>query len=180
MHLDLQYYLQPEEIAQLLLLDSQTGSAIHLFDLTADWYLGDGQRQAIHPKLSGDTNHNKTQLLWYPVAMLRGVFQRAAVAIVLMGSMLTPFGNCLQRTHKTAHSCCSHASESHKTAQTNCCVASAPLSAVVVAPNLPGSAPMTAAQEFISLVEFSSRSEFPSLALIPPHSPPTGAFNLRI
>ena len=130
--------------------------------------------------LSGDTNHNKTQFSWYPVAMLRGVLQRAAVAIVLMGALLAPFGTCLQRMHKAAHSCCSHASESRKTAQTNCCVASAPLPAVVVAPNLPGSAPMTAAQEFIFLDEFSSRSEFPSLAVIPPHSPPTVAFNFRI
>ena len=112
--------------------------------------------------------------------MLRGVFQRAAVAIVLMGSLLAPFGNCLQRTHKTAHGCCAPASESNKTAQTNCCTASAPLPAVVVAPNLPGSAPMTVAQELISLDEFCSRSEFPRFAVIPPHSPPTGAFNLRI
>ena len=128
----------------------------------------------------GDLHHRKQEFPWYAETMLRGVFQRAAVAIVLMGSLLAPFGTCLQRTHKAAHSCCSHASESRKTAQTNCCIASAPLPAVVVAPNLPGSAPMTVAQEFISLDEFSSRSEFPILAVIPPHSPPTGAFNLRI
>jgi len=112
--------------------------------------------------------------------MLRGVFQRAAVAIVLMGALLAPFGTCMQRTHMGAHSCCSHASESRKTAQSNCCVASASLPAVVVAPNLPVSAPMTFAQEFISLDEFSSRNEFSILAVIPPHSPTTGAFNLRI
>jgi hypothetical protein len=112
--------------------------------------------------------------------MLRGVFQRAAVAIVLMGLLLAPFGTCLQPAHKTAHGCCAPASESGKAAQTNCCTASAPLPAVVVAANLPGSAPMTVAQEFISLDEFSTRSEFPRLAVIPPHSPPAGAFNLRI
>jgi hypothetical protein len=112
--------------------------------------------------------------------MRNGVFQRAAVAIVLMGAMLAPFGICLQPTHKAAHSCCSQASKSSQSVRTNCCTASAPLPAVVVAPNLPGSAPMTVAQEFISLDEFSSRSEFPILAVIPPHSSPTGAFNLRI
>jgi hypothetical protein len=111
---------------------------------------------------------------------LIGVFQRAAVAIVLMGSLLAPFGSCLQRTHNTRHGCCAPASESNKTADTNCCAASAPLPAIVVAPSLPGSAPMTVAPEFVSLDEFSSRSEFHVLALTPPQSPPTSAFILRI
>ena len=85
--------------------------------------------------------------------MLRGVYQRAAVAIVLMGSLLAPFGTCLQPTQKAAHSCCSHASKSNQSVRTNCCTATAPLPAVVVATNLPGSAPMTVAQEFILFTE---------------------------
>jgi hypothetical protein len=112
--------------------------------------------------------------------MLQGVFQRAAVAILLMGSLLAPSGICLQPAHKAAHSCCSHASKSHQSVKTNCCTASAPLPAVVVAPNLPGSAPMTVAQEFVSSDELSVQSELTRLAVIPPLSPPTGAFNLRI
>src|ERR1039458_7246375 len=112
--------------------------------------------------------------------MLYGVFQRAAVAILSMALLIAPFGTCLLRTHKTAHCCCSHASESNQTVRTNCCTASAPLQAVVVTPSLPGSAPMTATREFISLDELSSRSGFPGLAVISPHSPPVGAFNLRI
>jgi hypothetical protein len=142
--------------------------------------LGAEQRQTIHSKLYGDINHNQTQFSWYPVAMLRGVFQRAVMAIVLMGSLLAPFGNCLQQTHKAAHSCCSQASESRNIAQPNCCIARAPLTAVLVATNLPGSAPMTVTQDFISTDELSLPSQFPILAVIPPHSPPTGAFNLRI
>src|ERR1035437_3666692 len=112
--------------------------------------------------------------------MLRSVFQRAAVAIVLMGTLLAPFGTCLQRTHKAAHSCCAPASEPGNTARTNCCKTSAPLPAVVVAPNLPRTASFTVAQVFISSDELSSLSEFPILAVIPPQSPPAGAFNLRI
>jgi len=112
--------------------------------------------------------------------MLRGVFQRAAVAILLMGALLAPSGICLQPMHRAAHSCCSHASKSHQSVRTNCCTASAPLPAVVVAPNLPGSAPLMVVRAFISLDEFSSSSEFLVLSVIPPHSPPSGAFNLRI
>jgi hypothetical protein len=102
------------------------------------------------------------------------------MAIVLMGSLLAPFGTCQQQTHKTAHSCCSQASQPSKTAQANCCVASAPLPAVVVAPNLPGSISIKVAQEFLSSDQLSSPSDFRVLAVTPPQSPPTGAFILRI
>src|ERR1035441_10454961 len=112
--------------------------------------------------------------------MLRGVFHRTAVAIVLMGALLAPFGTCLQRTHKTAHGCCAPASDPSRTAQTNCCAAGAPLPAVVIAPNLPGSTSIAVALEFVSSDELSSRGKFPILAVIPPQSPPTGAFILRI
>lgn len=112
--------------------------------------------------------------------MLIGVYQRAAVAIVLMGTMLAPIGICLQPTHKAAHSCCSHPSKSNQSVRTNCCTASAPLPAVVVTPKLSGVAPMTVARAFVSLNEPVSLSEFPVLSVIPPQSPPTGAFILRI
>lgn len=112
--------------------------------------------------------------------MLQGVFQRSAVTIVLMGALLAPFGICLQPMHKAAHSCCSHASESNQSAQTNCCTASTPLSAVVVAPLLSGSASLIVVRAFVPLGEPDSSSEFPVLSVIPLHSPPVGAFNLRI
>jgi len=112
--------------------------------------------------------------------MLRGAFQRAAVAIVLMATSFAPFGTCLQMKHKAAHSCCAPASQSNKTIQANCCAAIAPQPAIVVAPNLPASAPMTVGQEFIASDTVSSLREFSAFAAIPPHSPPPGAFNLRI
>jgi hypothetical protein len=112
--------------------------------------------------------------------MLRGVFQRAAVAIVLMGGLLAPNGVCLQRTHQAAHSCCAPAPESGKTAQPDCCIARAPLPAVVVAPNLSGPVSMSVTREFVLATELSSPGDFPAAAVIPPLSPPTGAFNLRI
>jgi len=86
----------------------------------------------------------------------------------------------MQRAHKTAHSCCAVASEPSRTVQANCCIVKAPVPAVVVAPNLPGSASLTVVQEFVSSNELTSPSEFPILAVIPPHSPPTGSFILRI
>jgi hypothetical protein len=112
--------------------------------------------------------------------MLRGVFQRAVVAILLMGTMLAPSGMCLQTSHKAAHNCCSRVSSSHPSFRKDCCITSAPLPAVVVAPSLPGSASMPAAREFALLDEIAFSSEFPALSFTPPHSPPPGAFILRI
>lgn len=128
----------------------------------------------------GDANHRGTLVPWYAVCMLRGVFQRAAVAIVLMGGLLAPNGICLQPTPHPAHSCCAPAPESTQFAQTECCTARAPLPAVVVAPDVPAPAPMSVAVNFVPVLEFSSRDGFPSAAIIPHLSPPTGAFNLRI
>ncbi|MGA2809126.1 MAG: hypothetical protein ABSE87_13415 [Terracidiphilus sp.] len=112
--------------------------------------------------------------------MLRGVFQRAAVAILLMGGLLAPNGICLQQTHKATHSCCAPAPESSATVKSDCCAARAPLPAVVVAPNLPGPVSMAAAPEFVPATELFSPGDFLAAAVIPPLSPPTGAFNLRI
>jgi hypothetical protein len=112
--------------------------------------------------------------------MLKGSFQRAAMAILLMGTLLAPFGTCQQWMHKPAHSCCVPASAPGNTARTNCCKTSDPLPAAIVAPSLPRTASFTVAQQFAPSNEFSLPSEFPTLAVIPPHSPPSGAFILRI
>ena len=107
-------------------------------------------------------------------------FQRAAVAIALIGAMLTPFGTCVQMKHKTAHSCCAPASEMGKTAEANCCVVRDQQPAVIVVPSLPSPAPMVVAPEFSSKNLLSSPREVSVAVFIPPLSPPTGAFNLRI
>jgi hypothetical protein len=112
--------------------------------------------------------------------MLEGSFLRATLAILLMASMLVPLGTCLQRIHKSAHSCCTSASVLDNPAQTNCCSARAPLPAVVVAPTLPAQASVDVEPEFIATSETTSAAAFSASALIPPHSPPPGAFILRI
>ena len=138
--------------------------------------------EAVPPNafLDPDPYHRKNQLPWYSEIMLRGVFQRAAVAIVLMGALIAPAGSCLAQPHRSGHSCCPHTSVPSKALQNDCCTVRTPLPAVVVAANLPGSASMTVAREFISSNLLSSPREFPAAAVIPPQSPPTGAFNLRI
>jgi hypothetical protein len=109
-----------------------------------------------------------------------GVFQRASLAIVLIGTMFMPFGTCLQTRQKTGHSCCAHALGMGKTAQANCCVVRDQQPAVIVAPSFPNSVPMAAKPEFTSAHVLPSAREVSTAVFIPPLSPPPGAFNLRI
>ncbi len=112
--------------------------------------------------------------------MKTGILRRALVAIALIGAMLSPFGTCLPMKHKAAHSCCAAASEMGKAFKADCCVVRDQQPAVVAAPSLPAPAPMAVAPEFSSKNALSPSSEVLVAVFIPPLSPPTGAFNLRI
>src|SRR5208337_3052618 len=107
--------------------------------------------------------------------MLQDVFQRAAVAILLIGTLVAPAEICLQHAHKTGHDCCASMSEPGATIHSNCCAVRPTLPAVVVAPAVSGSVTVSAAQEFVSSKELSSPGELTVPAIIPPQSPPTGA-----
>jgi hypothetical protein len=112
--------------------------------------------------------------------MRSGFPQRAAVAIVLMGALLAPFGVCLQRTQHTAHSCCAHASQTGRIAKPDCCTLREQSPTVPVAPASAGSAPMILVRAFFSTSELSSPREVLAAFIIPQHSPPGRASILRI
>ena len=71
--------------------------------------------------------------------MLHGVFQRAAVAILLIGALVAPAQICLQHAHKARHACCVSMSEPGATIHSDCCAVRPTLPAVVVAPAVSGS-----------------------------------------
>jgi len=171
------------------LLDAGPSTPVRLAQARSGWQAKWNElkiRQTIHGsddgpgRRLGDPRHRETSLLCYAQSMLRGVFQRAAVATLLMGAMLAPLGICLQPAQKMAHSCCAAASNGHSTLHRDCCTARAPLPAVVVAPNPPVSAAVTVASARVSANEASLPGDLPPLAIVPPQSPPTGAFILRI
>jgi len=112
--------------------------------------------------------------------MLQDVFQRAAVAILLIGTLVAPAQICLQHAHKTGHACCASMSEPGATIHNDCCAVRPTLPAVVVVPALSGSPTLSAVWDFVSSRELSSSSELTVSAVIPPQSPPTGASILRI
>ena len=112
--------------------------------------------------------------------MLKGYFQPAAMAILLMGLMMAPLGICLQPTQKSAHSCCPEQSETHGSLQTNCCIVRTQLPATLVDPILTCASHPPAAFESVSLEAMPVPRLNRVARLTLPLSPPPGAFILRI
>lgn len=111
--------------------------------------------------------------------MLRGTFQRAAMAILLVGMMIAPLGICLRPSPKVAHGCCMQTESSHSL-HADCCIVRAQLPAIPAASNLPGTSPCAAVYEYSACVEKTAVDEHSTVVVIPPLSPPTGVFILRI
>jgi hypothetical protein len=112
--------------------------------------------------------------------MQSSFFQRAAVAIVLMGALLAPFGICLQPAHSATHRCCQQASQKGSTAKQDCCVVRNDAPAVIVLPATAGSGPMVLVSTYLAASEISSPRETTVAALVPTHAPPGRTSILRI
>ena len=112
--------------------------------------------------------------------MLQGVFQRAVVAILLIGALVAPAQICLQHANKTGHACCAARSERGANLHSDCCLVRPTLPAVVVPPAVSASVAAPVTQEFVYSNGLSLPSEITVSAVIPPKSPPTGASILRI
>jgi hypothetical protein len=101
------------------------------------------------------------------------------MAVLLMVLMIAPLGVCLQQIPKNAHSCCMQAASPHAL-RTDCCVIRTQLPATLAANAVPGSSPSETVHEYAVCVKTTATDEHRSLGVIPPLSPPTGAFILRI
>src|ERR1035437_299409 len=104
--------------------------------------------------------------------MRNGFFQRAAVVLFLMGTLLAPFGICLQPAQGAAHRCCQHARQKGSTAKQDCCIVRSETPAAIVAPATDNSAPIVVERAFFAAGEISSPREVPAAVLVPTHAPP--------
>jgi len=112
--------------------------------------------------------------------MRSGFFQRAAVALFLMGALLAPFGTCLQPAQGAAHRCCQHARQKGNTVKQDCCIVRSETPAAIVAPATDNSAPIVVERAFFAVREISAPREVPAAALVPTHAPPGRTSILRI
>lgn len=111
--------------------------------------------------------------------MRSGFFQRAAVVLFLMGTLLAPFGTCLQPA-QAAHRCCQHARQKGNTAKQDCCIVRSETPANLVAPATDNPAPILVGRAFFAASEISAPRDVPAAVLVPTHAPPGRTSILRI
>jgi hypothetical protein len=112
--------------------------------------------------------------------MLRGVNQRTAIAITLMGVLLLSIGTCVIPAQSAAHSCCSHMGMPCPSVNAGCCAASPGTPTAVVTPAFPGLAPIDIAADFLPAGDSSVSRDAMIASILPSQSPPPGIYILRI
>jgi hypothetical protein len=112
--------------------------------------------------------------------MMRGVNQRAAIAITLMVALLFSAGTLVLPAQNGAHSCCLHMNIPRSSSKTNCCTVAPQIPPAVVTPAFPDSVSLDLTPAFLPAVIRPIAVDIVALAIIPPQSPPNGAFSLRI
>lgn len=68
----------------------------------------------------------------YAKRMMPGMLRRAGVAIVLMATLLLPYGTCQPAARARRHDCCGGQSAPNASVKTNCCIVRSEIPAVVV------------------------------------------------
>jgi hypothetical protein len=113
--------------------------------------------------------------------MLRGISQRAAVVITLIGVVLLSSGlRVLPASHSAAHSCCLHMGMPCDSSQASCCTVGPQIPPATIAPAFLGLASVDAMQEFPLAMDRPVSRDAMTIAVTPSQSPPSGAFSLRI
>jgi hypothetical protein len=112
--------------------------------------------------------------------MLRGLSQRTAVAVALVGVLLFLVGTCVLPAQHARHSCCSQMDIPCAPANASCCAASPQAPPAVVTSMFSGTTRMAAAQVSLPASDSSVPHVVMIAVVLPSQSPPPGIFNLRI
>jgi len=112
--------------------------------------------------------------------MVQGMFHRAGVAILLIATLLLPYGTCQPTARAAGHDCCGHHSAPVASLKANCCIVHSEIPAIVVeqaAVNPVALSPVTSIP-LASAPAIAIEPEVP--VALPDHSPPLGKSILRI
>lgn len=131
---------------------------------------------------SCDAGHGPILFLCYVDSMLRGLSQRTAVALALMGVLLISAGTCVLPAQQATHRCCQHMHMSMPCVPSNasCCTASPQTPPALVTPAFAGHDAVVIVQGFVSAGQRLISRTDNVVAAPPEQSPPLGIFNLRI
>jgi hypothetical protein len=111
---------------------------------------------------------------------MQGIFQRAGVVIVLIASLLAPYGTCQSPGPTKSHECCEQDAAPKASVTANCCIVRSQLPAVVGERPALGPTAMPAAAEFVPPREAAILIHTDAATPAAQHSPPPGASVLRI
>jgi hypothetical protein len=112
--------------------------------------------------------------------MLRGISQRTAVAITLLGVLLLSVGTCVLPTQQATHRCCMQMSMPCESVNASCCTARPQVPPATVTPAFAGFASLDVAAEFLPANDSSLSREVVIALVAPSQSPPPGISILRI
>ncbi len=112
--------------------------------------------------------------------MLRGISQRTAVAITLMGVLLLSVGTCVVPAQQATHKCCMHVGMACSGVKADCCKASPQIPPATVTPLFAGFASTDVAEVFLSAKDNPASRGVAIAPALPAQSPPPGNFSLRI
>ena len=112
--------------------------------------------------------------------VMPGVFHRAAVAIVLIATLILPYGRCQSPGKGAGHDCCQHHSSPVASLKAGCCTVRSETPAIVAEKDLANDMSAAAQNELVPAVAFKAMSESAAIPAIPHSSPPGGKSILRI
>jgi hypothetical protein len=112
--------------------------------------------------------------------VMPGVFHRAAVAIVLIATLILPYGRCQSPGKGAGHDCCQHHSSPAASLKAGCCTMRSETPAIVAEKDLANDMSAAAQNELVPAVAFKAMSESAAIPAIPHSSPPGGKSILRI
>src|SRR5438045_9683960 len=80
-----------------------------------------------------DAHHRRAlSMQWYAKDMVHGILHRAGVAVVLIATLLVPYGRCQSPSRAAAHECCKNNSVPAASVKASCCTVRSELPAIVV------------------------------------------------
>jgi hypothetical protein len=114
------------------------------------------------------------------LSLMQGIFQRAGVLVLLIASLLAPYGRCQSPGRTTSHTCCVQDSTPKASVTGNCCIVRSQLPAVLEERPALGLTAVPATPEFVPLPGPVTLLDASIANPVTQTSPPPGASVLRI
>jgi hypothetical protein len=112
--------------------------------------------------------------------MTQGVLHRASVAVVLILTLLLPFGRCQSPTGAARHDCCVHPSAPAASVKASCCTVRSELPAIVEQRAVVNPNPPAVLSSFLLATGPAAQFEASATTAAAHHASPPGKSILRI